>query len=542
MHDAGTIGVEGRTGWTRDLRVASLSGTSSISVSRMLWTRALPCSVAMLAALSVPELSLGAGDLNKSQFVIVPEIPSVSATMQPVPVAAPLAELQREKWPREPLAVVGSVPVSAGIESGVDLVSVVMPVSDEPRPTASRAAPALTAKAALPSASAPLLAETAAIALEAPSAPVSGAEALVPAGVSGQPVGDAAAAVTAMPQATPAVQPSGLVNRDESAALAFGGVKGAFVALVEPVASALAAVPESALAAEAAAVAVPATRTAPRDAAPGARAPQRDAALVALPDPANRAAALADAAPSKPSPEPRALATPAKPAPPVPAARTVALAPAAAIQPARAPVPAAAAVAPRARPGAAPARIALEQPASATVRPNSAVTAPAQVVAPPRRAAPPAAAAASPVPPVAAAVPPRPARSAASATLSAIDKFDVKTQLITRVDGKSAGAVDFQQTTAGLKVRLGSIVELLGDRFDPAQIDRIRASSASNAYLSLAELQAQGIPISYDPVYDEFNVGTTDTRPKAARKVHMDQISAPERGGASSRIDQLRRR
>ncbi len=60
-------------------------------------------------------------------------------------------------------------------------------------------------------------------------------------------------------------------------------------------------------------------------------------------------------------------------------------------------------------------------------------------------------------------------------------------------------------------------------------------------YFSLAELKAQGIPISYDPVYDEFNIGQTDTRPQAARKVHMDQISVPERGLGSSGIDQIRR-
>lgn len=79
-------------------------------------------------------------------------------------------------------------------------------------------------------------------------------------------------------------------------------------------------------------------------------------------------------------------------------------------------------------------------------------------------------------------------------------------------------------------MRLGSIVEVLADRYDQAQLARIRNSEAGSQYLSLAELQAQGVPISYDPVYDEFNVGLTDTRPKAARKVHIDQISAPHRG------------
>lgn len=135
----------------------------------------------------------------------------------------------------------------------------------------------------------------------------------------------------------------------------------------------------------------------------------------------------------------------------------------------------------------------------------------------------------------------KPQQAAPGARQPGAYQIDVKSQLTTRVDGKMAGKVDFRQTSAGLQVRLGSIVELLGDRYDPAQIARIRASSAGDLYLPLAQLQAQGIPISYDPVYDEFNVGLVDTRPKAARKVHMDQISAPERGLGSTGIDQVRR-
>lgn len=135
----------------------------------------------------------------------------------------------------------------------------------------------------------------------------------------------------------------------------------------------------------------------------------------------------------------------------------------------------------------------------------------------------------------------KPQQAAPGARQPGAYQIDVKSQLTTRVDGKMAGKVDFRQTSAGLQVRLGSIVELLGDRYDPAQIARIKASSASDLYLPLAQLQAQGIPISYDPVYDEFNVGTVDTRPKAGRKVHIDQIAAPERSGDSTAIGQVRR-
>lgn len=175
--------------------------------------------------------------------------------------------------------------------------------------------------------------------------------------------------------------------------------------------------------------------------------------------------------------------------------------------------------------------LAMSAPAArpASVAPLTASTA---VAAPTARAPISAPAASAPAPAKAVAIavsrPASPAITAPPASKPATPA--ITAQLTTRVDGKAAGAVDFQQTSGGLKVRLGSIVEVLADRYDASQLDRIRNSAAGNQYLSLAELQAQGVPISYDPVYDEFNVGLTDTRPKAARKVNMDQISTPERG------------
>ena len=133
---------------------------------------------------------------------------------------------------------------------------------------------------------------------------------------------------------------------------------------------------------------------------------------------------------------------------------------------------------------------------------------------------------------------PAPALTAPPAAIAAPD---FKAQLLTRIDGKTAGMVEFRQTAAGLTVRLGSVAEVLADRIAPAELDRIRNSAAGNAWISLAELQASGVPISYDPVYDEFNIGNTDTRPKAGRKVHMDQISVPERGASAAVIPQARR-
>jgi hypothetical protein len=212
---------------------------------------------------------------------------------------------------------------------------------------------------------------------------------------------------------------------------------------------------------------------------------------------------------------PAGLGDPVSAAPPP--ART-----AAATLPARAPIAAA---------SAAPSGVvrSIDAPATAPAPAPRAVAAPSAPV---------------PAPPAAAVVvpKPKPALTAPASAAASPYEVDVSARLLTRVDGKTAGTVDFQQTPSGLKVRLGSIVEVLADRFDPAQIARIRCSAAGNTYLSLTDLQAQGVPISYDPVYDEFNVGTTDTRPKAGRKVHIDQITAPERSGDSTAIGQIRPR
>jgi hypothetical protein len=102
--------------------------------------------------------------------------------------------------------------------------------------------------------------------------------------------------------------------------------------------------------------------------------------------------------------------------------------------------------------------------------------------------------------------------ASAAAKRSAPLAFDLRSQLAARVDGKAAGTVDFRQTTIGLSIRLGSIVSLLSDRYDPDEVARLNNSPASNAYISLADLQAQGVPIRYDPVQDEFNIGKADTR------------------------------
>ena len=148
-----------------------------------------------------------------------------------------------------------------------------------------------------------------------------------------------------------------------------------------------------------------------------------------------------------------------------------------------------------------------------------------------------------PAPPALAGIPRGTMQTASPArAMQAADALDITSRLLTRIDGKAAGEIDFRQTSNGLQVRIGSLAEVLADRFDQETLARMRSSSSSNVYLSLAQLQRQGIPISYDPVYDEFNIGDLDTRPKAASKVHMEQLTTPERGPGSVVIAPATRR
>jgi hypothetical protein len=454
---------------------------------RLLWTRALPGSVAVFAALTIPEFSVGAGDLGGANGLDDPLDPASNAGQslgKRVPNAA-----------REPLA---------GVRYGalIDVRATKM-LSAAPTRIADLAPVAISGD-------------------EAVVAPIPLAE--VRATVSPTPAGAASSRLAETQRAAPAA-PAAVDAPDSAATFAalvledFAARPGlqAETSLAIGVPATSAALDSLDTAASYAALVIenfveqPLPRPALSAAVPGLGDDDQQIALLAPPTLPSSAPQCVIAAPT-----PTSLAAP----------------------------PAAALAAPAAR--AMPAG--LGKPVTAvpasTLAAQSGATAPAAMAPtalPPAATAP---AASRPAPQAAALAPlPKPAMAAPPPGLgnSGPPAFEITSQLLTRVDGKAAGTVDFQQTTTGLAVRLGSIVDVLGDRYDPGEIARIKASAASNLYVPLAELQAQGVPISYDPVYDEFNVGLSDTRPKAARKVHMDQISAPERGLGTTAIDQVPR-
>ena len=460
-------------------------------------TRALPGTIVAFAAMTIPELSVGAGDLGEGRPSddlpepkrAAPPLQAASSVLADQPAA--LAGVRYASLLRyEPSRRGGTVEVAARVAALPSVnpapISAVLAEPMSPQSTtAASAAPsmpqvaapapafatALPVRAAMGAADLAVLDASALALVTVPVAPVTLAAIPLPPGAGGDVgTGDPGGAARDLP----------MVDADD---------------------------PETAL--------VPVADRPALTAAPGRAAGSFTALL-----PPEEAAALQRPATSMPSVSATGLGAAAVPA--ITSADDDV-----------APAPAPASVAPASRPAPQPAqRVA---PAPTAVRAAPSATPAAARVAP--------ASAAIPAPAPAASLAPLPQAKPPVPGLGAKGDFalDIKAQLLTRVDGKASGTVDFQQTATGLAVRLGSIVDLLSDHYDPAQIARIRASSASNLYLPLAELQAQGIPISYDPVYDEFNVGQTDTRPKAARKVHMDQISAPERGQGSAAMSQIRR-
>lgn len=121
------------------------------------------------------------------------------------------------------------------------------------------------------------------------------------------------------------------------------------------------------------------------------------------------------------------------------------------------------------------------------------------------------------------------------------DQVEFRSSMTTRIDGRVAGEVEFLQAGNSLSVKLGSVISLLEGRMDPAEFAKLQESSKSKEYVALETFQAAGIPISYDPVYDEFNIGSTEYRPESAHKVQIDQVGQGTRSADPIIIEQISR-
>lgn len=131
--------------------------------------------------------------------------------------------------------------------------------------------------------------------------------------------------------------------------------------------------------------------------------------------------------------------------------------------------------------------------------------------------------------------------SGLSESLAAEAELVTRTRLDARINGVVTGSVEFQQRDGTIAIRLGSVVDLLRDRYSATELDQFAGAGAMGTFVTLADLQAAGIPISYDPVYDEVGFGIDyDDAPQAA-KVQMEQIGSPMVGSDRALIDQIPR-
>ncbi len=138
---------------------------------------------------------------------------------------------------------------------------------------------------------------------------------------------------------------------------------------------------------------------------------------------------------------------------------------------------------------------------------------------------------------------PVPVKTASPMSERIADALDIapKTRLDARVNGVKTGSVDFQQQGTTIAVKLRSVLDLLHDRYDQAEYEHFRSAPAIDSFVPLAALQSAGIPIRYDPVYDEIELAVDyDDAPQAA-KVQVEQIGAPTLGGERALIDQISR-
>lgn len=82
-----------------------------------------------------------------------------------------------------------------------------------------------------------------------------------------------------------------------------------------------------------------------------------------------------------------------------------------------------------------------------------------------------------------------------------------KVALAVIANGRYVGEAEFADNDQVVSVKLGSLLEIVSDRFEPDEYARLSASSAAQEFIPVDTLAAAGLPISYDPVYDEFNLG-----------------------------------
>lgn len=115
----------------------------------------------------------------------------------------------------------------------------------------------------------------------------------------------------------------------------------------------------------------------------------------------------------------------------------------------------------------------------------------------------------------------------------------VQDRLVARIGGLEAGSVEFIQTDGTISVKLGSLLELVSARVPASELEHLSSSPALDEFLSIEKLQSAGLPIEYDPVYDEFKLGGKSEPSGNQMKSHIDQIGTPQESTSRTNMDQI---
>ncbi len=100
------------------------------------------------------------------------------------------------------------------------------------------------------------------------------------------------------------------------------------------------------------------------------------------------------------------------------------------------------------------------------------------------------------------------AQSEREAYIAQLHAEDVATRLAVRHRDKVLGGIAFQVNDGAIAVHVGQVLDLFRDRMDAAQFAKLRQSGAAETFVSLDTMNAMGVPLKYDAVYDELVLGT----------------------------------
>lgn len=116
-----------------------------------------------------------------------------------------------------------------------------------------------------------------------------------------------------------------------------------------------------------------------------------------------------------------------------------------------------------------------------------------------------------------------------------------KSKLDARINGVLTGSVDFRQLDGTIAIRLRSVANMMREKFNQDEFSRLMNGQAIDSFVTLSQLQAAGIPVSYNPAYDEVEFGIDYQDAPNAKKVQVDQISVPTVRSELTAIEQIPR-